>query len=96
MTITVYDKAAWHIDAGEQKEQVLAHFKFIMEWSLKNKLLASEGLEIVEFGVDDSIALHSRMFNERGNLFMKKFYDSFINVVEDNGNRMLEKLNSLS
>ena len=96
MTTTVYDKAAWHIDAGEQKEQVLAHFKFIMEWSLKNKLLTDEGLEIVEFGVDDSISLHSRMFNERGNLFMKKFYDSFINVVEDNGNRMLEKLNYLS
>ena len=96
MTTTVYDKAAWHIDAGEQKEQVLAHFKFIMEWSLKNKLLTDEGLEIVEFGVDDSISLHSRMFNERGNLFMRKFYDFFIGATKDNDKEMDEKLNSLS
>ena len=77
MKTIVYDKAAWHIDAGENKSNVLEHFKFIMTWCHKNNLLSAEGEEILELGVDDSISIHSRMLTGRGNVFMTKYYDSF-------------------
>ena len=95
MSTTVYDKAAWHIDEGEDVKQVLAHFSFIMSWSLDNKLLSGKGLEIAELGVDDSISLNSKMFTEKGNLFMQKYYDYFIAVTDDDDNEMINKLKLL-
>lgn len=82
MQTIVYDKAAWHIDAGEQVQNVLAHFKFMMSWCSQNNLLSEEGKEIESLGVDNSISLHSRMFTERGKRFMEEFYDDYLNVTE--------------
>ena len=65
--VKVYDKASWHIDAGEPVNNVLTHFKFIMNWCNKNNLLSDEGKEVLEFGIDKSISIHSRLLNERGN-----------------------------
>ena len=95
MKTLVYDKASWHIDAGEPVERVLAHFKFIMNWCNQNNLLSDEGEEILEFGIDDSISIHSRLLNERGNMFMKKFYDTFISANIENRSEMDEMLNTI-
>lgn len=95
MKTTVYDKASWHIDAGEPRNGVIEHFKFILSWCKKNNLLSTEGEEIFEFGVDDSISIHSRLLNERGNLFMAKFYDSFISARSEQGFEMDKMLKTI-
>lgn len=95
MKTKVYDKAAWHLDAGEPKSKVLAHFNFIMAWCHKNNLLSDEGDEILEIGVDESISINSRMLNERGNLFMAKYYDSFISACIEQEKEMNEKLKAI-
>lgn len=95
MKTLVYDKASWHIDAGEPVESVLAHFKFIMNWCNQNNLLSEEGEEILEFGIDDSISIHSRLLNKRGNLFMEKYYDTFISANSEHCSEMDEKLKTL-
>ena len=95
MKTLVYDKASWHIDAGEPADRVLAHFKFIMNWCNQNSLLSDEGEEILEFGIDDSISIHSRLLNERGNMFMKKFYDTFISANIENRSEMDEMLKTI-
>ena len=88
MKTTVYDKASWHIDAGEPSSSVLSHFKFILSWCKQNNLLSDEGEEILEFGVDASISRHSRLFNERGNMFMIKYYDTFISAQSEQCSEM--------
>lgn len=95
MKTVVYDKASWHIDAGEPKSNVLAHFGFIMNWCKKNNLLSDEGEEILELGVDSSISIHSRMLNECGNLFMKKYYDTFISAQSEQSSEMDEILKTI-
>ena len=95
MKTLVYDKASWHIDAGEPEDRVLSHFKFIMNWCNQNNLLSDEGEEILEFGIDDSISIHSRLLNERGNMFMKKFYDTFISANIENRSEMDEMLKTI-
>lgn len=92
MNFVVYDKAAWHIDAGEDKQVVLNHFSFFMTWCLDNNILSDEGIELAELGIDDSISLHSRMFTEKGNIFMQRHYDTFISATEKDGCAMLAKL----
>lgn len=84
MEIKVYDKAIWHIDDGFAVDQVLSHFSFIMNWSKQHRLLSDEGEEILSFGIDESISLHSRMFTEKGNCFMERFYDKYISNVSNN------------
>ena len=95
MKTTVYDKASWHIDAGETKTNVLSHFKFIMTWCHVNNLLNDEGEEVFEFGLDESISIHSWMLNERGNMFMAKFYDSFISAQIDQQQEMDKLLKTI-
>lgn len=95
MKTIVYDKASWHIDAGESASRVLAHFKFIMSWCNKNSLLSDEGKEILEFGIDDSISIHSRLLNERGNNFMSKFYNTFISAQSEQCSEMDEVLKTI-
>ena len=95
MKTVVYDKALWHIDAGEPKDIVLRHFKFIMDWCNQNKLLSAAGYEILEFGIDESISIHSRLFNKRGTLFMTKYYDKFISAQSELSSEMDEKLKTI-
>lgn len=95
MNTTVYDKASWHIDAGEPKRSVLAHFTFIMFWCDQNNLLSDEGAEILELGIDDSISLHSRLLNDRGNVFMTKYYDMFISAQNNQSAEMDEMLKTI-
>lgn len=93
MKTKVYDKANWHLINDMSKELVLKHFSFIMNWANNNQLLSDEGKEILELGVDESISLHSRMFNERGNKFMENFYDKYISADNDLESSMNNDLN---
>lgn len=95
MKTIVYDKALWHIDGGESVKDVLKHFEYMMAWCSSNNLLSSEGQEIESLGVDDSISLHSRMFNERGNAFMSGYYDQFIAATPEDKEKMDNVLASL-
>lgn len=92
---TIYDKAIWHIDAGENKKTVLDHFTFIMNWLQENRLLSNEGIEILKLGIDESISINSRMLNERGNRFMTMYYDSFISAQKDKKEEMNKKLKTI-
>jgi hypothetical protein len=76
----VYDKISWHLDEGENKKKVLDHFKFMSEWFITNNLLNKDGLEILQKGIDDSISFHSGIFTERGNKFMRRYYNDFISA----------------
>lgn len=95
MKTIVYDKASWHIDAGEPASSVLAHFKFIMSWCNLKDLLSAEGKEILELGADESISIHSRLLNERGNMFMSKYYDTFISAQSAQSSEMDEMLKTI-
>ena len=76
MEVQVYDKAKWHLENGVPQGFVMEHFRSFLEWCLDNKLLSSEGKELCEF-VDADISLHSGMFTEKGNAFMKQYYTKF-------------------
>ena len=76
MVMKIYDKASWHIDANEQKKDVVERFNKIMQWCSTHDLLNEEGREIVASGIDDSISLHSQMFTIDGNNFMCWLFES--------------------
>ena len=95
MKTKVYDNASWHIDAGEPTSSVLSHFKFIINWCNQNNLLTDEGEEILEFGIDASISIHSRLLNDSGNMFMTKYYDMFISAQIEQSSEMNEMLKTI-
>ena len=95
MVTKVYDKAAWHIDAGVQPALVLRHFRFMLQWADAHRLLTADGKELLEFGVDESASLHSLLFTERGNRFMEQCYDFFIGALEEDRERMDEALSNV-
>ena len=95
MKTKVYDKASSHIEAGEPPSSVLSHFKFIIDWCNQNNLLTDEGEEILELGIDASISIHSRLLNERGNMFMTKYYDMFISAQIEQSSEMNEMLKTI-
>ena len=64
----IYDKASWHIDGGERKEDVIKKFSLIFDFLEKEGMLTDEGKEILELGIDTSISLHERMVNEKGKI----------------------------
>lgn len=76
----IYDKAQWHIDAGENERIVLEKFKVVFEFLRKHNLLSEEGSEIYELGIDESVSLHERLLNAEGNKFVDRFYDSIISL----------------
>ncbi len=76
--LRVYDKAQWHIDAGEVPETVLTRFKDTLCFLDEKGLLSEEGKEIIEMGVDSSVSIHERMLNEQGNGFMEQCYDAIL------------------
>lgn len=96
MKTKVYDKANWHLVNGMSLEIVLEHFSFFMNWANTNNLLSHEGKEILELGVDESISLHSRMFNDMGIKFMENFYDKFISAQKKDEAAMNNDLKMLT
>lgn len=76
----VYDKAKWHIDAGEEKGLVLGKFKAVFEFLKQNDLLTSEGIEIFDLGIDESVSLHERLVKDVGKKILESHYDSIIGL----------------
>lgn len=88
----VYDKAAWHIDNGEEKAEVLKRFGLIYEFLAKHKMLNDEGMENYEMGADESWALYDRMLTEVGKQFMEKQYDRLLALDLENLQQELKTL----
>ncbi len=89
--ITVYDKAKWHIDGGEDSNIVIARLSEVLTFLDSKGLLTDEGKETQNLGVDSSISIHERMLNSEGNRFMEKCYDNVIGYDPDIIGSELEK-----
>lgn len=74
-----YDKAAWHIDGGEKEADVVARFKEIFVFLADKYMLNDEGIETLEYGMDNSVSLNSNMVNVEGGAFLDRYYDSVLN-----------------
>ena len=75
----VYDKAAWHIDAGENKREVLSKLKIVFQFLNKKGMLNDDGKEILKSGIDESVSIHEGLLTKEGCKFMDKYYDKVIN-----------------
>ena len=90
--LKVYDKAQWHIDAGEDEKAVVNKMKILFGFLDAKGLLQQEGKEMLELGVDSSISIHERMLTEQGNKFMDAKYDTVINTSEEEFGEALESV----
>ena len=87
----VFDKAQWHIDAGENLDEVIRKFKDVLNFLNDQALLSVDGKEILEIGVDSSVSLNENMVTEKGAEFLGKHYDSVINLNADSIKQGLTK-----
>ncbi len=88
--LKVYDKAQWHIDAGEDESAVVKKMEILFDFLENKGFLQAEGKEILKIGIDESISIHERMLTEKGNSFMESKYDGIINTNEEEFNEALE------
>ncbi len=88
----IFDKAAWHIDAGEDKDEVISKFDNIFAFLSENKLLSDDGTELYELGIDESCSLNDSMVTEEGSVFLEKNYDL---VIEHSSEKIKNELNEL-
>lgn len=88
----IFDKAQWHIDAGENSLEVVDKFKLVFLFLEKQDLLAEDGKEMLEIGIDSSISLNEQMVTERGCDFLENCYDD---VIELHGDELVKKLDEL-
>lgn len=93
--MTIYDKASWQIDAGQDKSRVIDHFKFIYNWLNENQLLSEDGKEILDFGIDSSISLNDQMVTKEGADFLGKHYEELIRDTNYNVEEEKEKIEEL-
>lgn len=87
----IYDKAKWHIDGGENKEEVLKKLTLIFQFLNQKKWLTDEGEEIYELGIDPSTSLHERMVNADGKKFLDESYDTLLSYSSDEMANELDK-----
>ena len=87
----VFDKAQWHIDAGENSTEVVTKFKKVFEFLNSRNMLSVEGKEILYFGIDSSVSLNERMVTKSGLIFLYEYYDKVINCNSENIKSELEK-----
>lgn len=87
----IYDKAQWHIDAGEDSREVIEKFKKVFSFLASHNMLSDDGLEIFEFGMDSSVSLNEKMVSEEGKQFLEECYDEVINCNAQNIGEELER-----
>lgn len=90
----IYDKAQWHIDAGEDSSVCTCRIIRVLEFLDQKDLLTDEGKEVLEFGIDSSVSLNERMVNERGNQFLEQYYDKVLGMPLEDVMESLGKLYS--
>ena len=88
----VYDKAVWHIDNGEEENEVLKRFELIFDFLAKKKMLNDEGKEIYNLGQDESWAFYDRMLTNAGKQFMEKEYNHLLTLSLENLRQELKTL----
>lgn len=76
----IYDKAAWHIDAGADITDTIERFSIMFDFLNSKKMLSDDGIEIFDLGIDSSISLHEGLLNPTGKIFADKYYDSTLNI----------------
>lgn len=86
----IYDKAKWHIEGGENKEEVLKKLTLIFQFLNNKKWLTSEGEEILELGIDSSTSVHERMVNDAGKKFLDDNYDTLLNSSSEEMAKQLD------
>lgn len=89
--LKIYDKAKWHIDAGEDSGVVINKLKAVLEFLDKEGMLTSEGKEILDLGVDSSVSIHERMLTDKGRNFMESNYDKIMYLSAKNITIALEQ-----
>ena len=89
--LKIYDKAQWHIDAGENSGAVIDKLKVVLEFIDQEGMLTSEGKEIMDLGVDSSISIHERMLTDKGRNFMESNYDKLMHLSAKNIRIALEQ-----
>jgi hypothetical protein len=90
--ITVYDKASWHIDNGENKNEVLKKMKIIFDFLNKNSLLNSDGKELFDLGINEDSSLHDGLVTNEGKEFLDKNIDKIISKSSKEIEKTLENL----
>lgn len=78
--LKIYDKAQWHIDAGEDATSCIKRIKAVFEFLQEKGMLSDEGKEMIEMGIDSSISLNERMVTEQGKRFLERCYDDILQV----------------
>ncbi|MDR0651674.1 MAG: hypothetical protein LBG12_00060 [Synergistaceae bacterium] len=76
----IFDKAQWHIDAGEPAAEVLGRLKAVFQFLSDQGLLTPEGEEIMQMGIDSSVSLHERLVNAKGAKFLEAYYDELLKL----------------
>ena len=89
--LKIYDKAHWHIDAGEDSNTVVKKMKILFNFLESKGFLKNEGKEILDLGIDESVSIHERMITDEGKKFMESKYDTVINTNEEEFQKALEK-----
>lgn len=84
-----HDKADWHIDGGEDEDEVYARFQSVFEFLDENNMLTEEGKEEFENGIDDSTIISEDHLTSVANEFFTKYYDT---AIEDNPSDMKKTL----
>ena len=79
----IFDKAAWHIDAGEERDEVISKFNDVFAFLYEKNLLSDDGIELYELGIDQSCSLNDSMVTEEGANFLEKYYDQIINYSHE-------------
>lgn len=74
----IFEKASWHIDAGENKSEVLRKIELIMQYLKEHNMLSPEGIEIYELGIDESISITERMVTPKGYSFLDERINEFL------------------
>ncbi len=89
-----YDKVDWHLDGGEDYDEVVKRFTDIFEFLKEHDLLNEVGIKEFENCVDDSTILCDEQLTEVGNEFIKKYLDLIEQLAEHLGD-MKSALNML-
>lgn len=87
----IFDKAQWHLDAGEDTKEVISKFKEIFKFLNENEMLSVDGKEILEFGIDSSVSLNEKMVTKEGFDFLNENYVKVINLKAMEMRNALEK-----
>lgn len=73
-----YDKASWHIDGGENPQEVIERFHAVFLFLRDKMMLTEDGIETLEYGMDSSASLNSTMVTAVGKDFLDRYYDEVL------------------